>query len=306
MSLAAFVAAQRTDHGIPHAVACRALEQSESWFYKWRERRLTPRQRRRADIDAKVKASLEASGGTYGSPRVWEDLRDDGEAVSKKTVAASMVRQGLVGRPIRAGRRRCLTRPDGTVAPFPDLINRRFCAERLDEKWCGDLTEIPTDEGKLYLATVEDLCSRRLPGFAIGAHHDAELAAAAIKMAVAVRGGDVTGVIFHSDRGSEYTATTYQQLCQRFGITQSMGRVGSALDNAAAESFNSTLEHELLSRRRFTTKAEARWAVANWIDGFYNRVRRHSSIEMRSPLDYEQHLAASHHGDDSDPEEQAA
>jgi transposase InsO family protein len=183
-----------------------------------------------------------------------------------------------------------LTTPDATAEPFPDLINRKFDASRLNEKWCGDLTEIPTEEGKLYLATVEDLCSRRVPGFAIGEHHDAALAGAALAMAVAVRGGDVAGVIFHSDHGSEYTATSYQQLCQRLGITQSMGSVGSALDNAAAESFNSTLEHELLSRRRFATKAEARRAVANWIDGFYNRVRRHSSIQMCSPLEFERRL----------------
>jgi putative transposase len=291
VSLAAFVATQRTDHGVPHAVTCRALELTQSWFYKWRERPPTARQLRRADIDAKVKASFEASGGTYGSPRVCEDLRDDGEAVTTKTVAASMARQGLVARPTRQRRRRSLTRPDGAATPFPDLVNRQFHAERLNEKGCGDVTEIPTEEGKLYLATVEDLCSRRLPGFAIGEHHDAELAAAAIKMAVAVRGGDVSGVIFHSDHGSEYTAGTYQRLCRRFGITQSMGRVGSALDNAAAESFNSTLEHELLSRRRFATRAEARREVATWIDGFYNRVRRHSSIQMRSPLEFERHLA---------------
>lgn len=302
MSLAAFVAAQRTEYGVPHAVTCRVLELSESWFYKWRQRPPTPQQLRRAEVDAKVKASFEASGGTYGSPRVWEDLRDDGEAVTKKTVAASMARQGLVGRPVRR-RRRWLTRPDATAEPFPDLINRKFEASHLDEKWCGDLTEIPTDEGKLYLATVEDLCSRRLPGFAIGEHHDAELAAAALKMAVAVRGGDVAGVIFHSDHGSEYTAGVYQQLCHRHGITQSMGGVGSALDNAAAESFNSTLEHELLSRRRFVTKAEARRAVAVWIDGFYNRVRRHSSIQMLSPLEFERRLAAR---DADDHEEKAA
>lgn len=289
MSLAAFVAAQRTEFGVPHAVACRALEMSESWFYKWRERLPTPRQRRRADLDAKVREFFDASGGTYGSPRVLEDLRDAGWRVSKKSVEASMARQGLVGRPKR--RRRWLTCPDSEAEPFPDLIGRLFDADRLDEKWCGDLTEIPTGEGKLYLATVEDLCSRRLPGFAIGEHHDAALAAAAIKMAVAVRGGDVTGVIFHSDHGSEYTAAAYQAVCQRFGITQSMGGVGSALDNAAAESFNSTLEHELLSRRSFATKAEARRVVANWIDGFYNRTRRHSSCEMRSPIDYERRLA---------------
>lgn len=141
------------------------------------------------------------------------------------------------------------------------------------------------------MASVLDLCSRRVPGFALGDHHDAELAAAAVKMAAAVRGGDVAGVIFHSDKGSEYTAGLYRQVCRKLGITQSMGRVGSALDNAAAESFNSTLEFELLSRRHFTTKAQARREVANWIDGFYNRARRHSSCEMRSPVDYEQLLA---------------
>jgi transposase InsO family protein len=217
-------------------------------------------------------------------------LVEAGWAVSKKSVAASMARQGLRGRcPKR--KRRSLTRPDRAAAPVPDLVRRDFRADRVDQRWCGDLTEIPTEEGKLYLATVEDLCSQRLPGFAIGEHHDAELAAAAIKMAIAVRGGDVTGVIFHSDHGSEYTATTFQRLCRRFGIRQSMGRVGSALDNAAAESFNSTLEHELLSRRNFATKAEARHAVAAWIDGFYNRVRRHSSIQMQSPLEFELRLA---------------
>jgi len=289
VSLAAFVAAQRTDHGVPHAIACRAVGMSESWFYKWRHGEPSPRRRRRTELDAAVREFFDASGGTYGSPRVLEDLRDAGWKVSKKTVEASMGRQGLAGRPKR--RRHSLTRPDKRAVPFADLVGRDYSAARPDEKWCGDLTEVPTDEGKLYLATVEDLCSRRLPGFAIGDHHDAELAQAAINMAVAVRGGDVRGVIFHTDRGSEYTAAGFQAACRRLGITQSMGRVGSALDNAAAESFNSTLEHELLSRRHFATKAEARREVATWIDGFYNRRRRHSSCEMRSPVDYEHILA---------------
>ena len=199
MSLAAFVAAQRTDHGVPHAIACRAVGMSESWFYKWRHGEPSPRRRRRTELDAAVREFFDASGGTYGSPRVLEDLRDAGWKVSKKTVEASMGRQGLAGRPKR--RRHSLTRPDKRAVPFADLVGRDYSAARPDEKWCGDLTEVPTDEGKLYLATVEDLCSRRLPGFAIGDHHDAELAQAAINMAVAVRGGDVRGVIFHTDRG---------------------------------------------------------------------------------------------------------
>ncbi len=289
MSVASFVAAQRTDHGVPHVISCRALEVSESWFYKWRDRPPTPRQRRRADLDAAVKASFEESEATYGSPRVLEDLRQWGWAVSKKSVEASMARQGLVARPKR--RFRSLTRPDKAAPPAPDLVGRDFSAAAINEKWCGDLTEIPTEEGKLYLAAVEDLASRRVPGFAIDDHHDATLAAGALKMAAAVRGGDVGGVIFHSDRGSEYTADVFETACRALGVTQSMSRVGSALDNAAAESFFSTLEFECLRKHRFATKAEARAAVARFIDR-YNRIRRHSSCEMKSPVDYEALLAA--------------
>jgi putative transposase len=292
MSVASFIASQRTDHGVPHALSCRALVVSESWFYKWRYHLPTPRQQRRAELDAKVRTSFDESEGDYGSPRVLHDLREAGERVSKKTVERSMARQGLSARPPRR-RGRHTTRPDKKAAPAPDLLGRDFAAGRLDEKWCGDLTEIPTDEGKLYLAAVEDLCSRRVPGFAIGEHHDAELAAAALKMAVAVRGGHVAGVIFHSDSGSEYTAALYRQVCERLHITQSMGRIGSALDNAAAESFFSTLEFEYLRKQRFASKAAARRVIAGWIDR-YNRRRRHSSIGMIPPVDFELALTAAH------------
>lgn len=199
-----------------------------------------------------------------------------------------MARQGLVARPRRGWR--CLTRPDKAAPLIPDLLRRQFSAPAVNQKWCGDLTEIPTAEGKLYLATVEDLASRRLVGFALGERHDAELATGALKMAAAIRGGDVHGVIFHSDRGSEYTAGYFNLACKTLGVTQSMGRVGSALDNAAAEAFFSTLEFECLRRGRFATKSDARRAVARYIDR-YNRIRRHSSCEMHSPVDYEAILA---------------
>jgi transposase InsO family protein len=292
MTVASFIAAQRAEDRVPHAVSCRALAVSESTFYKWHNRPPTPRQARRAELDAAVKASFDESGGTpgtYGSPRVWEDLVEAGWRVSKKTVAASIARQSLAGRSPKR-KRRSLTRPDKAAAPIPDLVKRDFSAEAINRKWCGDLTEIPTDEGKLYLATVEDLASRRLPGFALGEHHDAALAKAALCMAAAVRGGDVAGVIFHSDKGGEYTGDVFANACTALEITQSMGRVGSALDNAAAESFNSTLEHELLSRRRFETKEQARREVAAFIDR-YNHRRRHSSAEMKSPVAFEQVLA---------------
>jgi putative transposase len=285
VTVAGFIASQRTDHGVPHAVACRALDVSESWFYKWHDRPPTARDRRRAELDAAVKRSFEESGGTYGSPRIHDDLVEAGWRVSVNTVAASMVRQGLVARPQR--RRKNLTRPDKKARPFPDLLKRDFSAPEPNKKWCGDMTEIPTDEGKLYLSTAIDLFSRRLVGYATSCHPDAALATATINVAVAARGGDVRGVIFHSDRGSTYTASDFTGLCRSLRITQSMGRVGSCFDNAAAESFFSTLEHEVLSRHHFRTREEARKVVVSWVVDFYNSRRRHSVCGSKSPIDYE-------------------
>lgn len=286
MSVAAHIASQRTDHGVPHAVACRALGVSESWFYKWRNRPPTARQLRRGALDAAVKKSFDASGGTYGSPRVWEDLREAGWTVSPKTVAASMARQHLVARAKK--RRRGLTRADRRAPKAPDLLERDFAADAPDTKWCGDMTEIPTTEGQLRLAATEDLFSRRVLGFAMGPSADAELAKASLQMAAARRGGTVRGVIFHSDQGSTYTADLFAQACVDLGVDRSMGRVGSSLDNAPAESFFSTLKTEFTKRRTFTTREEARRAIATWIDDWYNTTRRHSTIGMMSPVAYEQ------------------
>ena len=285
MSLATFIAFQKAGHRVPYAVSCRALGVSESWFHKWHDRPLTPAAQRRARVDAAVKAAFDASGKTYGSPRIRADLVAAGWRVSEKTVAKSMARQDLAARAKK--RRKGLTRPDKRKRPFPDLVKRDFTAPAPDLKWCGDITEIPTDEGKLYLATAIDLFSRRLLGYATSASPDAVLAGQAIKMAVAARGGNVAGVIFHTDRGSTYTADHFTGVCAKLKITQSMGRVGSCFDNAAAESFFSTLEWEVLSRHHFTTRNEARELVTRWAYDFYNKVRRHSSCGMKSPIDYE-------------------
>ena len=296
MTVALFIAAQRTDHGVPHVVACRSLGVPESTFYKWRNKPPTPTELRRAGIDAKVKQSFDDSEGTYGAPRVLADLVDAGVRVSKKMVEASMVRQGLQGRAPK-GRSKGLTRPDKRANPVEDLIRRDFTASEPDQKWCGDFKQIDTLEGPTYLASVEDMFSRRLLGFALSDDYPtAELAKAAINMAVATRGGVVTGVIFHSDKGTQYCADDFAKACKGLGITQSMGRVGSALDNAVAESFFSTLEHERLSRRDYETRAEARQDVARWIDSFYNRQRRHSTNAMKSPIDYE----TEHHNTESE------
>jgi len=200
-----------------------------------------------------------------------------------------MREHGLRARPPR--RRRHTTRPGKGRWRAPDLVGRRFAADGLNHRWYGDGTEIATGEGKLYLASVLDMGSRRIVGFALSEHHDAELAYGALAVAVAVRGGGevIAGVVLHTDQGSEYTARSFRAACTRCGVRQSMGRPGSALDNAVIESWHSTVEFELRRIEQFATKAQARARVAIWIEE-YNRDRRHSALGMRSPLDYERAL----------------
>lgn len=262
---------------------------SDAWFYKWAHGDRSPRRARRAQLVIEVRRLYALHRGKYGAPRITKDLREAGWPVSQNTVAAIMRELGLVGRPTR--RRRGLTRPGNGRWRAPDLIGRDFAATGLNRKWYGDGTEIPTDEGKLFLDSVLDMGSRRIVGFALGEHHDTELAYAALAMAVAVRGGKeaITDVIMHTDQVSEYTASAFRGACQRLGITQSMGRPGSALDNAVIESSHSTVEFELRPMERYTTKVEARAGVAAFIDD-YNRDRRHSAIGMIPPIAYEQAL----------------
>ena len=306
MSVARFIADQRTNYRVPHTVVCALLGVSLAWFYKWLGRAQGPgavnglhteQGRRRDTIDRAVRVMFTKKRGLHGSPRLVHDLRDDGWKVSEKTVADSMRCQGLVARRIK--RRNGLTKQDKTAPKFPDLLRRDFTADRPNARWVGDMTEIPTAAGKLYLATVIDLYSRRLLGAATGLHPDAELACAAIKMAVATRGGvdAVSGegwrtdeskrVIFHTDRGSTYTANSFTKLSRQLGIRQSMGRVGSCFDNAAAEAFFSSLEWEVLSRHEFKNTGQAQAVVLDWCYGFYNHDRRHSTIGMMSPINYE-------------------
>jgi putative transposase len=287
--VAALIAAQRDGHQIPHAVACRALGVSRSWFYKWKGGSLPPRAQRRERLKAEVKRLFDLHGGKYGSPRIAADLRDAGWRVSENTVAALMAEQHLAARQKR--KRKATTRPGKGRWRAPDLVKRDFPAAQLNRKWYGDGTEIPTDEGKLHLASVLDMGSRRVLGFCLSEHHDAQLAYGALAMAVAVRGGQVPGVILHTDQGSEYTARTFRQACGRLSVRQSMGRPGSALDNAVIESWHSTFEFELRRLQHFATRAQARAGVAAWIED-YNAVRRHSALGMMSPVAYEQALAA--------------
>jgi transposase InsO family protein len=292
MTVARFVADQRTRYRVPHAACCRLLGVSESWFYKWADRAatgaLTPSETRRRAVDEAVSAAFGNARGKHGSPRLLADLRDAGHTVSGKTVASSMRRQGLIARRIK--RRRNTTKPDRTKKPFPDLLRRDFTARGPNVRWVGDMTEIPVDgHGKFYLATVIDLYSRRCLAASTSLRADATLARAAIQTAVAARGGPgaIRNVMFHTDRGSTYTADRFTSLCRQLEITQSMGRVGSCFDNAAAEAFFSSLEWEALCDTEFRSLEHAQAVVQEWCYGFYNHVRRHSHNLQLSPVNFE-------------------
>jgi putative transposase len=283
--VAAFIASQRARYGIPYAVACRALGVSQAWFYKWRHGDVSLRRARRRAVDAAVAYEFARRQGRDGSPPITIRLRDAGWRISKNTVADSMRRQGLVARP--RTKRRGLTKADRRARKPADLLARDFAPPaRINQRWVSDLTQIDTGEGVLYLASILDLKSRRAVGYALGEHHDADLAAAAVQVAIATRGGDVAGVVLHTEQGGEFSGGALARVCTAAGIVQSMGRTGSALDNAVAESFHSTLEFELRSRQRFTTRAQARRAVVGWLQE-YNTDRLHSTNGMICPVDYE-------------------
>ncbi|WP_194922144.1 IS3 family transposase [Catenulispora rubra] len=258
-------------------------------------------------LTGRIRKIHQASRCTYGAKRVALDLADgtDGQpptAANHKKVARLMRQHQIIGRHLR--RRRALTKQDKAAAPVPDLLGRDFDAGAPDVKWCGDITYIPVGEsGFVYLATVIDLFSGRLLGWSIADHHRAELVADALTAAVAVRGGDVDGVIFHSDRGSEYTSTLAADYCRQQGIRRSMGRVGSCFDNAAAESFFATYKRETvttLATGRIADEAEARRETFRWI-AFYNHRRRHSRAGRLAPITYEQR----HHHDSKLPDSSA-
>jgi putative transposase len=200
--VAAFVAAQRDAHGVAHAVACRALGVAQSWFYQWGSGVLPPRAARRRKLDAGVATRFAARKGKDGAPRITAALREDGWRASKNTVAGLMRGRGLFARPGRRGRKG-RTRPGKGRWRAPDLVKRKFPVPGINQRWYGDGTEIVTGEGKLILDSVLDMGSRRILGHVLGEHHDAGLAVAALLTAAAVRGGNVTGVVFHSDQGSE-------------------------------------------------------------------------------------------------------
>lgn len=271
---------------------CELLEVSRSGFYAWRKSRAggpTPAARRRAALDAKVAKFHAASDGVYGAPRILADLRANGQRVSRKTVAASLRRQGLAG--ICPRRFTPATTVVDLDAPVPkDLVGRRFDTGVLNRVWTSDITYLGTGEGWLYLCAVRDGCSRRVIGWAIDEHLHTDLVQAALQMAVAMRGELADQVIMHADRGCQYTSAQLARFAREHNLIRSVGRTAVCWDNAQAESFWATMKVEFYDRYRWSTKAAAKFAVGDWIERVYNRRRRHSSIAMMSPVDFEERL----------------
>jgi transposase InsO family protein len=268
---------------------CHVLQVSRSGYYRWRDGRAARAERRTADeaLAERIRAIHATHDGTYGSPRVVAELRDAGRRVNHKRVERVMRVFGIVGVHLR--RKVRTTVPEPSHQKVPDLIKRDFTAAEPNRRYVGDITYLPIADGEfLYLATVIDLCSRRLAGWSIAGHMRTELVIDALEAAARTRGGNLDGAIFHSDHGAQYTSADFAAACTRLGVVQSMGAVGTSADNALAEAFNASLKRETLqARKRWSTACEARLAVFRWVTR-YNTTRRHSALGQISPINYEQ------------------
>jgi putative transposase len=270
---------------LPIATMARVLGVSKAGYYAWRHRPLSAHARADAALLERIRAAHAASRETYGSPRVHAALRESGERHSRKRVERLMREAGLVGASHRRGGPKT-TRKDQDARPAPDLVERDFAAAGPNRLWVSDITFIPSATGFLYLAVVLDAWSRKVVGWAMANHLRTELVLDALEMALGQR--RPRDVIHHSDQGSQYTSLAFGKRCQEAGVRPSMGSVGDAYDNAMAESFFSSLEAELLARRRFASQSEAKMACFSYIEGFYNPVRLHSALGYKSPMAYEE------------------
>jgi putative transposase len=278
--------------GLSISLQCELLGVSVSGYWAWAKRAPSDRALYDAWLTERIRAIHEASKGRYGSPRVHAMLRRQGIRVGEKRVARVMRAAGLQGA-YRRRRKGCTVGVEG-VEPFGDLVGREFGADAPNRVWAADIKQIKTGEGWLYLAAVQDLFSRRIVGWAMAPHMRQELVVAALEMAVKAR-RPAKGTIHHSDHGGQFIGLTFGQACHDAGIAQSMGAVGSCFDNAVAETFFATLTKECLlhdAPKLWATRAELRSAVFEYIEGFYNPVRLHSTLGMRSPAEYEADHAA--------------
>ena len=268
----------------PIATMARVLGVSKAGFYAWRDRPPSAHSLADAALLARVRTVHATSRQTYGAPRVHADLRQRGERHGRKRIARLMRQAAMVGASHRHGGPTA-TRRDNDARPAPDLVDRNFTASGPNQLWVADITYVPTAAGFLYLAIVLDAWSRKIFGWSMANHLRTELVLDAMETAVGQR--RPRDVIHHSDQGCQYTSLAFGKRCGEAGVRPFMGSVGDAYDNAMAESFFSTLEAELLSRRRFASQAEARMACFSYIEGWYNPVRLHSGLGYRSPMTYE-------------------
>ena len=271
----------------PVAAMARVLGVSKAGYYAWLHRAPSAHAIADTALLKRIRTVHVSSRQTYGAPRVHAELRAGGERHGRKRIARLMRQGELVGASHRHGGP-TTTRRDKEARPAPDLVDRDFTASGPNQLWVADITTVPTTAGFLYLAVVLDAWSRKIVGWSMANHLRAELVLDAMEMAVGQR--RPRDVIHHSDQGSQYTSLAFGKRCGEAGVRPSMGSVGDAYDNAMAESFFSTLEAELLSRRRFTSQAEARMACFSYIEGWYNPVRLHSGLGYRSPMTYEANM----------------
>jgi putative transposase len=267
----------------PVRLICRVLGLSASGYYAWADRAPSARQQSNEALIVTMRGIHAASRQSYGRPRMYAELRDEGHLVNHKRVGRLMKLDGLVG--ITRRKKWRTTRRDPGARPAPDLVQRNFVADRRDQLWVADITYVPAGAGFLYLAVVIDAWSRRVVGWPMETHLRSGLVLQALNMAISQR--RPKDVIHHSDQGTQYTSIAFGLRCKHAGIRPSMGSVGDAYDNAMCESFFATLECELLDRSRFQNQAEARIAVFDFIEGWYNPRRRHSALGNKSPLNYE-------------------
>ena len=268
----------------PATRVCQVLGVSQSGYFAWRSRPASPRQREDLVLLAHIRSAFARSHGTYGSPRMTRELQDEGVQISRRRTARLMRENGLKARQKRRFKRTTDSHHAFPVAP--NLLDQDFSAERPNQKWNADISYVWTSEGWLYLAVVLDLFARRVVGWAVSARLHQELALEALRKALAIRRPSA-GLIHHADRGSQYCATAYQAELKEHGIRISMSGKGNCYDNAVVETFFKTLKSELVWRTVFQTRAEAKQAIGRYIDGFYNPVRRHSTLDYVSPVQFE-------------------
>jgi len=279
----AFIDAHR--HCFPITRMCSVLEVSENGYYNWRKRGTCQRKRDDERLTERIEDAFMANREVYGSPRIHAELKEQGVHCGRKRIARLMRKQQISA--IRKRRKAKTTDSTQSTLPVPNLLKRDFGADAPNTKWMTDMTYVATHEGWLYLAGVIDAYSRRLIGWAMGKEHDAELVKQALHMAIALRQPGA-GLVHHSDQGSEYASKSYQAILHQHHMQISMSRKGDCYDNALIESFWGTLKEEGIRNEIYQTRKEAKIAIFEYIEVFYNRKRKHSSLGYLSPVNYEE------------------